>query len=109
MLTGTYALLFLSLVMSCVAAVAAITAVRSSNRVDAVAGDLQASLRRLKAVQEGQTALEARFDRLAGRVYAQARKPRLPDDDLDESSVDPDLQAALALQTAPPVAPGRRQ
>jgi hypothetical protein len=70
-------------------------------------------------------AVEGRLDRLAGRVYAQARRPVVDEqvraDTLDYARadweragvkltepVDPELEALLRLQAAPAPAPGTK-
>jgi len=79
---------------------------------------LASCARVLKAATDRISIVEGRLDRLAGRVYSQARK-RLPVDD-DEGArgadrsyagvdqLDPELAAELALQGAPAVSPGSR-
>jgi len=74
MLTASYALLFLSLVACCIAAVASYVAVSAAGRAEGIAGELSGALRRLKAVQDAVAATDARLDKIAGRVYAQSRK-----------------------------------
>jgi len=87
---------------------------------------LASCARVLKAATDRISIVEGRLDRLAGRVYSQARK-RPPDDVLAElepherrqfagsdrsyagvDQLDPELAAELALQGAPAVSPGSR-
>jgi len=75
MFATTYALLFLSLTLCVVAAVAAYVAIKAAERADGTGAELMSSLRRVKALSEQVAAYDARLDKLAGRVYAQSRKP----------------------------------
>lgn len=70
----------------------------------------------LGAMSDRINAVEGRLDRLAGRVYAQARKPRVDEqvtaDLMDElrdqsAAADPELAELLRLQSAPAVMPGK--
>jgi len=109
MFAASYSLLFLCLVLCCVAAVAAYTAVSAANRADGVGAELSASLRRFKTVQDSVLVLETRLDRLSGRVYAQARKPKPEPEDDGDGEFDSELAEALALQAAPPAQPGAKR
>lgn len=116
MLSTAFALLIVSAI--CVGAAyvayqAARSAVESGDR-------LERDLRAMRGLRDDVTALSSRLDRVSGRVYAQARRPKLAqeqaDDDLFQlplqngqgDEIDPELAATIALQTAPPVAPGKR-
>ena len=102
---------FVVLVATCFAAW---HAYRSATVADDARAELQRELRRLKTVADELTALDARVSKLAGRVYAQTRRPASPPPaplteltEIDElADVDPELAAELELQRAPPVAPG---
>lgn len=77
--------------------------------------ELEGQVRAFKAAIDRISSVEGRLDRLAGRVYAQARKPQPVDDELPElvergnGVLDPELAAELALQRAPAVSPGLKQ
>lgn len=110
----TTAALVIHILMVSAATVMAWIAFRAAERCDALAHDLIAAQRRLKAVSEEVQGFEQRLQRLTGRVYAQSRRPAAntnPDDYEYPTGgeLDPDLEAALALQTAPAVAPGKRR
>jgi len=99
----------------CTAAAAAFAWLAWKASGDAVAArdELQSGIRRLTATREELLVLEKRLDRVAGRVYAQGRRPRPIDDDGIEmpqqnGELDSDFAAELALQAAPVVAPGKR-
>jgi len=73
----------------------------------------------LAGINDRMLAVEGRMNRLAGRVYAQARRPR-EDDGYDApdcafanaehpSALDPELAAELALEQAPAVSPGKQR
>jgi hypothetical protein len=98
------------------------SAVRTLERAEALAHRLERDLRTLEVVRIDVESLSGRVRRLAGTIYSPPgvggrpkKQPNTLDDELygpgalDGEDVDPELQAALALQTAPPVAPGTRR
>jgi len=72
-------------------------------------------MKRLARVHDELAAVNGRMDRLAGRIYAQTRKPSSSEPvsngdtaALELEELDPELAAELRLQTAAPVSPGTR-
>ena len=120
MLSTAFALA--AFVFACIAAVAAWLAQRSERALHAAERDLRAAERRLNTAADHVIALDGRVKTLAGRVYAQSRKspPSDADDGEDitargadrsyagQMQLDPDLEAELRLQSAPPISPGKR-
>jgi hypothetical protein len=107
----------LSLFAACVSGVALWAAVRTFDKAEGMVRSLERDLRALAVMRLDVDALDTRVRRLAGSVYSppgSRRKPAAPstlngDDDphVDLDELDPQLAAELALQKAPPVAPGR--
>lgn len=111
------ALTVLSIIAASIAALACVLSVRAAARSEKAADDLEGKLRAVKAQRDELAAMSGRLDRLAGRVYQQSRRPPVskrdtaltdPDDAHFDSDLDPELAAELALQSAPPVDPGKR-
>ena len=108
LLTACYAVVLIA----CMACAAGCFLWARQARVDAEA--LTRGARRIPQLADDLTALHARVERLAGRVYAQTRKPapqRITggeEENFDLGLDDPELAAEIALQSAPPVAPGKR-
>lgn len=117
------ALTVLSIIAASIAALACVLSVRAAARSEKAADDLEGKLRAVKAQRDELAAMSGRLDRLAGRVYQQSRRPPVsksfapeePDGDMGpsrhqvfDSDLDPELAAELALQSAPPVDPGKR-
>lgn len=96
------------------AGVAMLRAERAAMRATDAEEVLARELRGVKQTRIDIAALEGKLERLAGRVYAQNRKPRQPEpegdgDEVDDqrglAALDPEIAATLALQTSPPVRP----
>ena len=106
------------LVMAVISATGAIISSRIALQLDQAERTVASALRAVKASGDRLSAIEGRLDRLAGRLYATTRKPPpvdyepsdVPDlVDRGNGALDAELEAALALQNAAPVAPGLRK
>lgn len=107
--TGIFVLA--AILFTCAGAFAFIASTHARNAAES-ATELASGLRRLRVVHDELATLNARLDKVAGRVYAQSRRaPRSPaaaDVPEELSDLDPELAAELALQLAPPVEPAKR-
>jgi hypothetical protein len=118
MLSTAFAL-FASLLLALITLGATYVAYHAAKSAVDAHDKLERELRASRTLREDVLALEGRMNRLAGRVYAQVRRPREPvtvDAEplgnghygVNFGEIDPDLAAELALQNAAPVAPGKR-
>lgn len=112
-------------VMAILAAYCAWVAVRAHDRArdqadsaEDHARSIARDAKKIAALHDELESVHGRLNRLAGRVYASSRKPPAEANGDDGPGVfpgnqqlaelDPELAAELALQTAPPVSPGKR-
>lgn len=105
------------LLLTSFAAVCAWSAMKQNESAGDARDELASGIRKLNATREELLVLEKRLDRLAGRVYAQGRRPITDEqaagqiaDDIraagNGAPVDDDLAALIALQSAPAAKPG---
>jgi len=102
--TLTFAVLFALLAVA-----AAAVAIRAAARATEEAQALTKLRKKVEVVLEEHLVMTARLERLAGRVYQQARKPKVIDAEAETAgadadlagALDPEVAAMLELQSAP--------
>lgn len=111
MLSTAFAL-FLGVLVLSGCGVSAWIAVRASENALDARDELARELRKTQALREEIAMLEARVNRLTGRVYSlgSRRQPQLLEEAdaavEEQQHLDSEIAATLALQKAAPVAPG---